>query len=114
MIYGKKSVSLILTLILLNLLFNVVETSIPIHAIRAKTAKLLWDQRLGHPCNEYLYNAHKFIDGVPKFSGQTSVLNQCPTCIQAKQTKELPGKHTTRVATQPLYQGLSIDFFSQV
>ena len=87
---------------------NVVETAVPIHAIRAKTAKLLWHQRLGHPCDEYLYNAHKFIDGVPNFSQQTSVLDQCPTCIQAKQTKQSPGKHSTRVATQP-YQGLSID-----
>ena len=88
---------------------NVVETAVPINAIRAKTAKLLWHQRLGHPCDEYLYNAHKFIDGVPKFSQQTSVLDQCPTCIQAKQSKQSPGKHSTRVATQP-YQGLSIDF----
>ena len=31
------------------------------------------------------------------------------TCIQAKQTKQSPGKHSTRVATQP-YQGLSVDF----
>ena len=88
---------------------SVVDTAIPINAIRAKTAKLLWHQRLGHPCDEYLYNAHKFIEGVPKFSRQSSVLDQCPTCIRAKQTKESPGKHTTRVATQP-YQGLSIDF----
>lgn len=26
-----------------------VETAVPINAIRAKTAKLLWHQRLGHP-----------------------------------------------------------------
>ena len=37
-----------------------------------------------------------------------SVLDQCPTCIQAKEAKKLPGKHSTRVATQP-YQRLSID-----
>ena len=86
-----------------------IEESIPINAIKARTAKLLWHQRLGHPCDEYLYNAHKFIDGVPKFSRQSSVIDQCPTCIQSKQTKEAPGKHTTRTATQP-YQGLSIDF----
>ena len=88
---------------------SVIETAVPMHSIRAKTAKLLWHQRLGHPCDEYLYNAHKFIEGVPKFSRQTSVLDQCPTCIRSKQTKESPSKHSTRVATQP-YQGLSIDF----
>jgi hypothetical protein len=70
---------------------------------------LLWHQRLGDPCDEYLYNEHKFIDGVPKFARQTPVLDQCPTCIQCKQTKNSPGKHTTRVANQP-YQGLLIDF----
>jgi hypothetical protein len=38
------------------------------------------------------------------------VLDQCPTCIRAKQTKEEPaGPNSTRSATQP-YQGLSIDF----
>ena len=43
------------------------DKAIPIYAIRSCTEKLLWHQRLGHPCDEYLYNAHKFITGVPKF-----------------------------------------------
>ena len=87
----------------------VIDKSIPVYAIRSRTEKLLWHQRLGHPCDEYLYNAHKYITGVPKFDRQTSVLDQCPTCIQAKQTKVPARPHSTRVATQP-YQGLSIDF----
>ena len=88
---------------------RIVDKTIPIYAIKAKTEKLLWHQRLGHPCNKYLYNAHKFITGVPKFDCQTPVLDQCPTCIQAKQTKVPGGPHSTHVATQP-YQGLSINF----
>ena len=31
----------------------------PINALRVKTEKILWHQRLGHSCDEYLYNAHK-------------------------------------------------------
>ena len=37
------------------------------------------------------------------------VLDLCPTCIRAKQTKTAAGGITTRTAEQP-YQGLSIDF----
>ena len=53
--------------------------------------------------------AHKFVKGVPKFKYEVPILNQCPTCIQAKQTKSSPGDHTTITAVRP-YQGLSIDF----
>ena len=88
---------------------HIIDKTIPVYAIKAKTEKLLWHQCLGHPCDEYLYNAHKFIDGVPKFDQQTPILDQCPTCIQAKQTKIPAGPHSTWTATQP-YQGLSIDF----
>ena len=38
----------------------------PINALHVKTEKMLWHQRLGHPCDEYLYNAHKTVNGVPK------------------------------------------------
>ena len=41
--------------------------SIPVNKIRVETKCILWHQRLKHPCDEYLYSAHKFIDGVPKF-----------------------------------------------
>ena len=85
--------------------------STPINALRVKTEKILWHHPLGHPCDEYLYNAHKTVDGVPKFANidKHSVIDQCPTCIQAKQTKTPAGPHSIKAATRP-YQGLSIDF----
>eukprot|EP00980_Cylindrotheca_fusiformis_P025420 scaffold13674_cov80-Cylindrotheca_fusiformis.AAC.1 len=81
----------------------------PVSAIRKETERLLWHQRLGHPSDYYLFNAHKFIKGVPKFKHLDPILESCPTCIRAKQTKEPAGENPTRVATVP-YQGLSIDF----
>ena len=92
--------------IALNALVN---KSVPVHAIKTKTEKLLWHQCLGHPCDWYLYNAHKFIDGVPKFTCESDVLSTCPNSVISKQAKSSPGSNPTRVATQ-LYQGLSIDF----
>jgi hypothetical protein len=88
---------------------DIVDHHIPVHAIKSRTEKLLWHQRLGHPCDRYLYDAHKSIIGIPQFKRETEILNQCPTCIQAKQTKSPAGPHSTRKATRP-YQGLSIDF----
>ena len=88
---------------------RIIDKTVPIYAIKAKTEKLLWHQHLGHPCDKYLYNAHKFIDGVPKFDQQTPIIDQCPKRIQAKQTKVPVGPHSTHVATQP-YHSLSIDF----
>ena len=102
------------------------EHTIPVNAmyIRSRTERLLWHQRLGHPCDEYLYNAHTAIDGVPRFKTTSSIFDTCPTCIRAKQTKSTPGSptlphdtqakpnpnhHSTRSAKHP-YQGLSIDF----
>ena len=87
------------------------------------TEKVLWHQRLGHPCDEYLFNTHKCIKGVPKLSTISSVLNICPTCVWAKQTlaqQQEQGKgahpitstvttHSIKKAQRP-YQGLSIDF----
>ncbi|KAG7369542.1 reverse transcriptase RNA-dependent DNA polymerase [Nitzschia inconspicua] len=78
-------------------------------AIRATAERLLWHQRLGHPSDHYLYHAHEHITGVPRFRHFDPILEQCPTCIRAKQTKESAGAHSTRTATQP-FQGLSIDF----
>ena len=54
----------------------------PILALRARVEKMLWHQRLDHPYDEYLYNAHKTVNGIPKFASQNSVLDQCPTCIK--------------------------------
>jgi hypothetical protein len=81
----------------------------PVLALSARTDRLLWHQRLGHPSDHYLYNAHRYIDGVPKFAHHDPVLDLCPTCIRAKQTKSPAGPHSTRTATVP-FQGLSIDF----
>ena len=81
----------------------------PVHSLRERTERMLWHQRLGHPSDHYLYNAHKFVKGVPQFHHEHPVLDVCPTCIQAKQTKAPPSGDTTMTATQP-YQGLSIDF----
>ena len=41
--------------------------SVPVNKVRVETERVLWHQQLGHPCDEYLYSAHKFIDVVPKF-----------------------------------------------
>jgi hypothetical protein len=82
--------------------------NVPVLAIRKRTEKLLWHQRLGHVSDNYLYNAHKSIDGVPRFSREDPVLDKCPTCIQSKQTKESSKAGTTRKATQR-FEGLSID-----
>ena len=86
-----------------------IQQNTPILTIQAETERLLWHQRLGHPSDYYLYNAHKYVKGVPEFAHEHPVLDKCPTCIQAKQTKEPAGDHTTRTATVP-YQGLPIDF----
>ena len=92
---------------------KLMKQSYPIHVLYIHTAteKLLRHQRLGHPCDQYLYNAHKYIDVVPKFSNATSkVLDQRPTCIQYKIPKTPPGHGTTCIAIQP-YQSISIDFY---
>lgn len=86
-----------------------IQRNTPVAAIKAATERMLWHQRLGHPSDHYLYNAHKHVKGVPHFKHQNKILDLCPTCIRAKQKKESAGPNSTRTATQP-YQGLSIDF----
>ena len=83
-----------------------VQKNTPVQTIKTVTERLLWHHRLGHPSDYYLYNAHKFIKGIPKFKHMDPILDTCPTCIRAKQTKEPAGPNTTRRATVP-YQGLS-------
>ena len=92
-----------------HLIHSNVHSPLSINKLRVDTEKLLWHQRLGHCSDEYLCNAHKFVDGVPKFNRSDSTLHQCPTCIQAKMTKSPAGPNTTMTATVP-YQGLSVDF----
>jgi len=86
-----------------------IQANAPVSTIKAATERLLWHQRLGHPSDYYLFNAHRHADGVPRFPHMDRVLDICPTCIRSKQTKNAAGGNTTRTAEQP-YQGLSIDF----
>jgi hypothetical protein len=71
--------------------------------------KLLWHQRLGHCSDEKLANAHKFADGVPKFTSTHNIMENCPVCLAAKMKYRARGTDTTRRAIRP-FQGLSIDF----
>jgi len=86
-----------------------IQANTPVSTIKAATERLLWHQRLGHPSDYYLFNAHRHADGVPRFPHMDRVLDICPTCICSKQTKNATGGNTTRIAEQP-YQGLSVDF----
>ena len=91
---------------------KLIKQSYPIHALnlRDDTEKLLCHHRLGHTCDQYLYNTHKYIDGVPKLSNTTyKVIDKRPTLIQANISKTPTGHGTTGVKTQP-YQGLYIEF----
>ena len=51
---------------------------------------------MSHPCDEYLYNAYKWVDGIPKFAVESVILSTCLTCVQAKQTKTPDGPNSTR------------------
>ena len=84
-----------------------IRDSTPVNAIRATTERMLWHQRLGHPSDQYLYTAHKFIDGVPKFKHFDPVLERCPTCIRSEQPKT-PSTGTTKQASRP-WQAFAID-----
>jgi len=86
-----------------------IQSNTPVSTIKAATERLLWYQRLGHPSDCYLFNAHRHADGVQRFPHMDRVLDICPTCIRSKQTKNAAGGNTTRTAEQP-YQGLSINF----
>lgn len=81
----------------------------PVLALRQDTERLLWHHRLGHPSDYYLFAAHRYVKGVPRFKHMDPILDSCPTCIRSKQTKNPSGPNTTRTATIP-FQGLSIDF----
>ena len=76
-----------------------IQQNTPVSSIQTETERLLWHQRLGHPSDYYLFNAHKYVKGVPQMNHQHAVLEKCPTCIQAKQTKEPAGSNSTRTAT---------------
>ena len=83
-----------------------IQQNTPVSSIQTETERLLWHQRLGHPSDYYLFNAHKYVKDVPQMNHQHAVLEKCPTCIQAKQTciqakqtKEPAGSNSTRTAT---------------
>jgi len=86
-----------------------IQSNTLVSTLKAATERLLWHQRLGHPSNYNLFNAHRHADGVPRFPHMDRVLDICPTCVRSKQTKNAAGGNPARTAEQP-YQGLSIDF----
>jgi hypothetical protein len=79
-----------------------------LHSITAASERLLWHQRLCHPSDHYLYNANRFIDGVPKFHHMDPIFDVCPTGVRAKQKKK-PAGFNSKIATRPT-QGPSMDF----
>jgi len=86
-----------------------IQSNTPVSTIKAATERLLWHQRLGHPSDYYLFNAHRHADGIPRFPHMGRVLDICLTCIRSKQTKNADRGNTARTAEQP-HHGLSIDF----
>jgi len=86
-----------------------IQSNTPVLTIKAATERLTWHQRLGHPSDRCLFNAHRHADGVLRFPHMDRVLDICPTCVCSKQTKNAAGGNTTKTAKQP-YQGLSVDF----
>jgi len=86
-----------------------IQSNTPVSTIKAATERLLWHQRLGHPSDCCLFNAHRHAYGVPRFPHMDRVLDICPTCIRSKQTKNAAGGNTAMTAEQPC-QSLSIHF----
>jgi hypothetical protein len=79
------------------------------HRLTTRAEHILWHQRLCHASDDYVYNAHEHIDGVPKFTHRDPITDQCPTCISAKLRKQPRCTESSRKATTP-WQGLGIDF----
>lgn len=77
--------------------------------IQHNVEKMLWNMRLAHPSDSYLFNAHKWIKGVPKFEKDIDVLSACSICMQAKLKREPASPNSTRTTIRD-YQGISLDF----
>ena len=92
-----------------TLICELIVQFIPVNKTRVEIERVFWHQHRCHPCNEYLYSAHEFIDGVRKFKWRLDVMLKCSTCIKAKMTKTAPGPNSTKRAVRH-GQGLSIDF----
>ena len=88
---------------------NTCKHELEIYKLSVKQERLLWHQRLGHCGREQLCRAHMFADGVPKISGKTSAIDNCPVCLAANMKARERGDGVTRTATKP-GQGLSLDF----
>ena len=88
---------------------ELIVSAILIYKINADTEQIQWHQRLGYPCDEYLYLAYKFLDVVPNSKKRSNVISCCSTCIQAKQTKTAP-RYNSICRVIHMGQGLSIDF----
>jgi len=81
-----------------------------LHALSAKTERLLWHQRLAHCGDEQLCQAHMFSDGVPEIvCGKDSALDGCPMCLAVNMKSRNRGGRKTCTVTEP-GQGLSLDF----
>ena len=81
--------------------------SIPVKNIRVEPETIMWHQRLGRPCDVYLYSAHKFIDIVPKFKQRSHVLSKCSKCIKANMARTDP---VVRIQTAALLVTLWISY----
>ena len=91
-----------------NIPMNQIVQDFSVMTLSGTGLKLLWHQRLGHCSDEKLANAHKFADGVPKFTSTHNIMDNCPVCLAAKMKYRARGTDSTRRATRP-FQGLSID-----
>jgi hypothetical protein len=79
------------------------------HRLTTHAERMLLHQRLCHASDDYVYNAHNYIDGVPKFTHHDPIADQCPICISAKLRKQPSCTESSRKATTP-WQGLGVDF----
>jgi Reverse transcriptase (RNA-dependent DNA polymerase) len=79
-----------------------------VHQLKAQALAQLWHQRMGHIDPETASKMHKHAEGIPKLSRPT-ILDNCPTCIDAKMHKSNASTENSRVATQ-CFQGISLDF----
>ena len=61
-------------------IYKYIHRGTPVNSLSAQTKPMLWHQLLEDPSDYYLYYAHKFVRGVPKFHHQTAVMGTCPTC----------------------------------
>ena len=66
--------------------YKLIFDATPTHAIRTKTERKPWHQRLCHFSPSLIAQAHECCEGVPELRGDTSdpVIDQCSACMQAK------------------------------